>query len=92
MAELQRRTGGKREDNLMDWPAVRNMPSYMQEFLPQYLGYLEETEKELPTDYQEVWSYALVKMIFREIQDVMADAEIKDKRIEKREYETFSVK
>lgn len=83
MAELQRRTGGKREDNLMDWPAVRNMPSYMQEFLPQYLGYLEETEKELPTDYQEVWSYALVKMIFREIQDVIADAEIKDKRIEK---------
>lgn len=54
LAELQRRTGGKREDNLMDWPAVRNMPSYMQEFLPQYLGYLEETEKELPTDYQEV--------------------------------------
>ena len=42
LAELQRRTGGKREDNLMDWPAVRNMPSYMQEFLPQYLGYLEE--------------------------------------------------
>lgn len=83
LAELQKRTGGKREDNLRDWPAVRNMPSYMQEFLPQYLEYLEETEKELPTDYQEVWSYALVKTIFREIQEVTADAKIKDEKMEK---------
>lgn len=83
LAELQRRTGGKREGNLCDWTEAKNMPSYMRDFFPKYVEYIKETEKDLPTDYQTVWSYALLKTIFREIQEVIANAKVRDERIEK---------
>lgn len=83
LAELQRRTGTKRADTLCDWTEAKNMPSYMRDFFPKYVEYMEETAKDLPTEYQEVWSYALLKTIFREIQEVTANAKIRDERIEK---------